>query len=129
MREYPAVRWIAATLLLAACSPLSTGAPQLRELRRAGAPGLPVEAVVAEGLTNATVATPTYVYILPIGQKAGGEPVFIADHVEGLAVSWESKDRLHISARTSRTFRKNEQSRTASGVAVKVTYSIENEER
>jgi hypothetical protein len=63
-----------------------------------------IDAVIAIQETGATVATPTEVYLLPKSQNIQGDPVFRADHVEGLKVTWAGESLLIIYARKARIF-------------------------
>lgn len=95
------------TLLFAACFAVTLagcGRPSLTEISRISNPPNSVDAVVAMRNTDATVATPTEIYLIPIGAKADGDPVFRADHVDALHVSWEGTDKIVIQAKEARPF-------------------------
>lgn len=95
-------------ILLMGCGPLP-----VHELQRNPNPAGNVDAVIVERGTDATVATPTQVLVLPRGQavsddpgpKFDVEPVLIADHVENLQIAWLSNTRLKITAARARLFR------------------------
>jgi hypothetical protein len=89
---------IGATALLAAC------APKISETNRIPDPTGAIDAIAAIRETDATVATPTEVYLTPAGGAPKGDPVFRADNVEHLNVEWLSQDLLHISAESARIF-------------------------
>lgn len=88
----------APAILVAACS------PKITEQNRVRDPSGGLDAVVAVLETDATVATPTVVYVRPAGASAKGEPVFDADKVEGLKVDWLASDVLRIGAQSARSF-------------------------
>ena len=87
-----------AVILLAACS------PKISEISRVRDPSGALDAVVALRETDATVATPSEVYVRPTGASAKGDPIFRADKVEGLKVDWLAPDALRISAQSARSF-------------------------
>lgn len=87
-------------LFLGACS------VEITEMQRISNPAAPVDAVVAIKETDATVATPTEVYVLPKGMKVSGDPVFRADNVEALRLVWNSESELTIHADKARVFLK-----------------------
>ena len=98
MRQVP--RGLLLLLLLATvgCS------PKVRELARVASPDNTVEAVMAIKETDATVATPTEVYLVGRGQSLPSDPVFRADHVDGLSVHWTSARHLVVHASNARVF-------------------------
>lgn len=63
-----------------------------------------LDAVIAERETDATVGTPTEVYVLAHGVAASGAPVLRMDKVEGIRVTWDSDGILTIHADTARIF-------------------------
>ncbi|MDR6679156.1 hypothetical protein [Pseudomonas oryzihabitans] len=63
-----------------------------------------VDAVAIDLLTGATVATPTKIYVGSKGFEIKGEPVFVADYVEGLTMVWHGDSRLVIRAKRARVF-------------------------
>jgi hypothetical protein len=68
-----------------------------------------VDAIVVERLTDATVATPTQVFIAPKGQaitpETKNKPVVSADHVEKAEVTWPSVGRVKIDFKGGRIYR------------------------
>ena len=75
------------------------------EQQRTPAPNEGLDAVVTERETDATVATPTEVFLVPTGEKVSGEPIWLADHAEGVQVVWHGPIHLEIRAPKARTFR------------------------
>lgn len=86
------------SLPVVACTPKA-----VEEVERVSSPNGLVDAVSAERLTDATVATPTEVYLVASGQSIG-LPVFSADKVEGLRVTWDGDSQLIIRANVARVF-------------------------
>ena len=68
-----------------------------------------LDAIVVERGTDATVASPTQVFIEPKGQvirpDTKSEPVLIADHVEKTEVTWVTSGRVRINIKGGRIFR------------------------
>jgi hypothetical protein len=83
---------------MAGCSPV------VRELSRLPNPDGSVDAVTAIKETDATVATPTEVYVVGHGQPLSHDPVFRADNVDGLSLLWTSDRRLVVHAANARVF-------------------------
>ena len=83
-------------------------APAFEEVQRLGSQDKALDAVVFKRQTNATVATPTEIYVLPAGGGPSGEPVWRADMVVGLVVSWTSADSVQIEAKEARVFLKRD---------------------
>jgi hypothetical protein len=81
-----------------ACSTKST------ELTRLSNPTNSVDAVIALRETDATVATPTEIYLVKTRSKIDGDPVFRADKVEGLKIFWDGSNVLKIHADKARVF-------------------------
>ncbi len=107
-------------------------APRVRELSRQSSPDNSIEAVTAVKETDATVDTPSEVYLVQRGGQLPAEPAFRADHVGGLSVRWLSNDRLAIHAAAARVFLKSASVRinTADGSRnVGVEYRVDHEER
>lgn len=77
---------------------------QITELQRVTNASKSLDAVVAVKETDATVATPTEIFVVPSGQNAKDNPVFRADNIEGLVVSWENDSNLIIRAKKARVF-------------------------
>ena len=92
------VAHMALALLVVGCS------VEVTEKQRISNATSSIDAVVAIKETNATVATPTEVYVLPKGQKISGDPVFRADNVAGLRLVWDNESQLTIHADKARVF-------------------------
>lgn len=75
------------------------------EVARSKSPDGVLESVIVTRATDATVATPTEVYLVPKGGEVKGEPFFRADHVSGISVSWRSDSNLLVQATEARPFR------------------------
>ena len=67
-----------------------------------------IDAVIAIKETGATVATPTEIYVVPNGEKVKGDPIFRADNVEGLTLTWDGESKLIIRAEKARVFLQSE---------------------
>jgi hypothetical protein len=79
--------------------------PMKKELQRIQSPDHLVDAVVAEVETDATVATPYLVFIVPAGSKdLDGEPVMRGDKFDDLKITWASVRLLDISFSKGRIF-------------------------
>lgn len=81
--------------------------------------------------TDATVSTPTVVFLTRAGSVPKGEPVFVADHVDGLRMKWPSHDELSIGAARARIYRsEREQVTRAKGGkrTVRLSYDIRTQE-
>ena len=50
------------------------------------------------------MSTPTVVFLTRAGAEPKGDPVFSADHVDGLKVNWLSHDELSIGADHARIY-------------------------
>ncbi len=85
-----------------------------------------MDAVVAEVATDATVGTPTEIYLVPSGGKIAGQPVFRADKVAVLRAIWENDHQLLIKANSARVFRQTP-SVTSGKTSIVVRYEIEDE--
>lgn len=85
------------------------GASPVDEKLRRTDPSGKLDAIVVERGSDATVATPTQVFIAPKGQAippdTKSQPVMTADHVEKAEVTWPSAGRLQIDLRGGRIFR------------------------
>jgi hypothetical protein len=91
--------WLAGVALVAtACS------PTLEELDRVHTDDGLVDAVTFARQTDATVPTPTEIYLLPAGNGPSGEAIWRADKVRGLVVNWTSGNTLVIQAEEARVF-------------------------
>lgn len=91
--------WLAGVALVAtACS------PTLEELHRVRTDDGLVDAVTFARQTDATVPTPTEIYVLPAGNGPSGEAIWRADKVRGLVLSWTSDSTLVIQAEEARVF-------------------------
>ncbi len=110
---------LGALMTLVACSPPS------HELDRSPNLSRTIDAVTVERDTEATVATPTEIYLSLHNHKASGSPVFRADKVEGLQLQWLSPTRLLIRAQAARVFLRESSCRvTDSSFDVGVKYEI-----
>lgn len=90
---------LAMFLGIAACTGAAT------ETQRTPNPSRTMDAVIAARKTLATAAPPTEVYVLPRGAMISASmPVFTADGVDGLQVTWDSESRLTIHAEKARVF-------------------------
>ena len=81
--------------------------PQLEIVKRIESRANSLEIVVANRLTGATAATPTEIYILDRGEYPIGEPVWRADKVIGLKISWLDANTVIVEADEAREFLKN----------------------
>ncbi|MGI4847101.1 MAG: hypothetical protein ACRYGK_03040 [Janthinobacterium lividum] len=84
------------TLLLADCSLETT------EIERVSNSSKSIDAVVVLQETGATVATPIAIYLRPVIAKSDSHPIFRADHVSGLKVTWTGDFKLIIHAEEAR---------------------------
>jgi hypothetical protein len=93
---------IAALLLLPSCTPTP---PTGDEIARIPSPDRVVDAVVTKWSGDATVGFVHRVFLVPHGAAVtpGGESLR-ADHVEGLAVRWESPDHVILTLDEARVF-------------------------
>jgi hypothetical protein len=93
-------------LLLYTCG---CGPMPVDEKSRRTDPSGKLDAIVVERGTDATVATPTQVFIAPKGQAippdTKSKPVLTSDHVKKAEVTWASPHRLHIELKGGRVFR------------------------
>lgn len=96
---------IVVSLLAVAC------APKTMEVTRVPSPNGSVDAVSAVRETDATVATPTEIYLAGRGQSIEGSPVFRADKVVGLSLTWDGDAQLVIHAEVARVFLYSHQTR------------------
>lgn len=115
MREIsPVGRWlrILVMVFLAAC------APKVEERSRVTSPSKKVDAVIAVRDTGATVATPTVIYLLAANAPIIGDPMIVADGVEGLSLEWVDDATLIINADTARLFKKPDAPVAVPGTAV-----------
>lgn len=99
-----AASWAASALLVWGCSSFDP-CRQAEALRKTSGDGI-VDFAVVQRDCGATTAVSTSVFVVPSGgrtQKA--RPIFEADHVEGLEVSWESPKHLSIRYEQARIFR------------------------
>lgn len=91
--------WLAGAAVVAvACS------PTLEELHRVHTDDGLVDAVTVARQTDATVPTPTEIYVLPAANGPSGEAIWRADKVRGLVVNWTSGSTLVIQAEEARVF-------------------------
>lgn len=79
--------------------------PNSREiLSRSTNPAGTIDAVVATFNGGATVALGTEIHFVPQGEGLRGDPVFRADHVEGVSLRWTSDYQLSANIKRARTF-------------------------
>ena len=87
------------TMMLAGCSPES------QEIGRYVSPDKLVDAVLVELKTDATVATPTKLFLLPAGKDwSADSPILLGDHFEELRIVWRRPDLLEIHYKKGRIF-------------------------
>jgi hypothetical protein len=109
---------------IAICITLIAGCSfPLAEQQRLASPSGKYEVVVAIRETDATVATPTEIYILKAGSRPTGEPVLRADHVDGLVVRWTGPQSVALHADTARVFHSKE-AITVAGDAIGVQLEV-----
>lgn len=107
MRER-STRWSRAAwgLLIAL---VGCGSMPVYEQSRSTDPSGRLDAIVVERGTDATVATPTQVFIASRGQTITPDtplkPVVIADRVRKASVTWISNGRLRVELQGGRVFR------------------------
>lgn len=88
------------TILLLGCNP-----PEEREIQRQVSPDKLVDVVLVERLTDATVATPTVLFLVASGKEWKGEPpILLGDKFEGLQVIWKRPRFLEVHYRKGRIF-------------------------
>lgn len=104
--QMPMRKCLASIFLVFLCISLLTGCgePSVSEVSRLSDVSNSVDVVVAIRNTDATVATPTEVYLLPKAAKPKGDPIFRADQVDDLRVSWSGSSELTIQAKEARPF-------------------------
>jgi hypothetical protein len=78
--------------------------PVLKELNRFTSPDKVVDVVVATRETDATAASSTELYIVPVGKEPSGTPLLIADNVKDLNPEWVAPKILIISLSSGRIF-------------------------
>ncbi|WP_338759776.1 hypothetical protein [Massilia sp. METH4] len=83
---------------------VSACAPSLTEIQRLSDSEAMLDAVIAERETDATVDTPTELYVVSHAAAVSGEPVLRMDKVDSLRVTWESDRNLTAHAETARVF-------------------------
>lgn len=87
-------------ILLLGCNP-----PEEREIQRQVSPDRLVDAVLVERLTDATVATPTVLFLVASGHEWKGEsPILVGNRFEGLQVIWKRPNFLEIHYKKGRIF-------------------------
>jgi len=77
------------------------------------------------------VSTPTVVFLTRAGAEPKGDPVFSADHVDGLKVNWLSHDELSIGADHARIYRSDSERVMrieGGGRTVRLKYDIRTQE-
>ena len=106
-------------------------APAPDEKERVANPSARIDAVAAIQPTHATVATTTVVFVLPSQSEPEGDPIFRADHVEKLTLTWKTESLLYVSAKKARPFLQATSKKVRVGnqeVLVKIEYMIDNVE-
>ena len=93
-----------AVVALTLCLGMYGCSPVLVEKQRIESPDRKVDAVVVEKQTDATVSTPTEIFLVPRGSKPSGEPQLRGDRLEGLTVSWATPRLLVIKFTRGRIF-------------------------
>ncbi len=84
---------------------LGCNSPEGREVERQSSPDKRVDAVVVERLTDATVATPIELFLVPTGKEWKKEsPVLRGDKFDGLRVTWQQPRYLEIHYKKGRIF-------------------------
>jgi hypothetical protein len=113
---------VACVTFLSACS------AKVSETQRLTNPAGTIDAVTAIRETDATVATPTEIYLVRRGaQISGAQPVFRADKLDGLSLTWKSDSYLLIRARVARVFVRRTNYAVGFGPDIGVGFSIEKE--
>jgi hypothetical protein len=79
-------------------------APSLEEVSRVRSPDGLLDAAIFVRQTDATVPTPTEIYMLPAGALPSGDPIWRADKVAGLKIGWTSAGSLQLQAVEARVF-------------------------
>jgi hypothetical protein len=74
------------------------------EVGRKRLTGSIIEAVIVKRNCGATADNSFQVFIIPAGESDLGESIFLADQVENISISWESKKNLIISYDKARIF-------------------------
>jgi hypothetical protein len=78
---------------------------QQTEVLRKNSPDKVVDLVVVEKDCGATTAVSTLVFIVPAGKSTDEfNPIFKADHVDGLNVSWGAPNKMDIAYKRARIF-------------------------
>lgn len=102
MNKY--VRFVRFLICLALATILVACVDAATEKHRASNSSNTIDAVIASRHTTATPATPTEIYVLPKGGRLSRSPVFKADGVEGLHITWDNESQLTIHAKKARIF-------------------------
>ncbi len=82
--------------------------PTLEEVNRVRSPDGLLDVATVIRQTDATVAMPTEIYVLPAGGTPSGDPVWRADKVSGMKISWKSAVSLKLEAAEARVFLKSD---------------------
>jgi len=75
------------------------------EVGRFKSPDGVVEAVIVERASDATVATPIEVYLVPIGTPVSGEPLLTGDRFENLFLTWREPRLLELRYTKGRVYK------------------------
>jgi hypothetical protein len=79
--------------------------PEGREIERQVSPDKVLDAVLVERQTNATVSTPTELFLVPSGKDWNGQaPTLRGNEFEGLRVIWKRPHFLEIHYKKGRVF-------------------------
>lgn len=113
---------VACVTFLSACS------AKVSETQRLTNSSGTIDAIMAIRETDATVATPTEIYLVRHGAKiSGAQPIFRADKIDGLSLKWKSDSYLLIRARMARVFVRRANYNVGSGQNITVGFSVERE--
>jgi hypothetical protein len=83
-----------------------TRPPNLDILLRKASPDHVLDAVDAMPRTGATVGFVHWVYITKAGGARAGDPIFVADKVDGgISLTWRTDSELAIGAKSARVFK------------------------
>lgn len=85
-------------LLMTGCT------PSLEEVNRVRSPDGLFDAATFIRQTDATVAMPTEIYVVPAGGTPSGDPIWRADKVSGMKISWMLANSLRVEAAEARVF-------------------------
>ena len=98
------IRMPVVLLLVAVSAGCGDSLCQDYEHSRITSPDMVVDALVVTRDCGATSDTAYRIYVVRAGDTYGGNPLFNADRVDGLDISWIAPKRLMISYRQARIF-------------------------